>query len=162
MAVPATGYVQRRAFGAARSDRDDRRASLIRPAMQKHKLVLDFERDRERQMGVRKNNAKLPPLVPETGLGNASKPFMAYLQFSRLESYRPNIVPRSSGSFFMDIVPVPYKAGFSSKNIFPCFSIEPDSFPFTGTSSRIWNILLLSIYQLPLVEPKAGNPTSLR
>lgn len=52
MAVSATGYVQRQAFGAARSDWGDRRASLIRPSMQKRKLVLDFERGRERQMDV--------------------------------------------------------------------------------------------------------------
>jgi len=54
MTVSATGYVQQQAFAAPRSDRDDLRVSLIRPAIQQHKPISGSEQEGMRQMIERK------------------------------------------------------------------------------------------------------------
>lgn len=55
--------MQRQTFDAPRSGRDDPQASRISPAIRMRKPALDSELEMERQMAVRKMNAKLTPLI---------------------------------------------------------------------------------------------------
>lgn len=71
-AASVTGCVQRQVSGEPRSGRVGPRASRVSQVIRMRKVALDSEQGMERQMAVRKMNARLPPLAACTPTTSAT------------------------------------------------------------------------------------------